>query len=514
MSATAKTFLVGGLGLLFALFVGVLLGNDSLVLPIGIACAGPALLIYLMFFRNIRIEALLLGFLVFGYMVGNRGFAQIGVGGANSPLFFGEVILAVCVALLVLRFTTTREQIIPPTPLGWAIFGFVVAGGIRLYLDTIAHVNGVPAMLAIRDSAAVYYALFFFIAYRLGKDAPSRRFLFRSIILAAIVLLPVAALQYAVPDFLYRFSWHGTPIIYQKGDLVASFLAITSYFFFLNHARGAARLWLSLLSIGSLGLMLIFMSRAAWLGFGAAGVLLVIARRPHFLLYQAAMGAVGLLCLALLKIADVESGGGYLSRFSDKLLSVTDVSGTGTYRGTVGEMSADNNKFRTVWWQSVFDDTMAKAPVFGLGFGYDLAAGFLRNYYGNSGQSDFTTRSPHSIWLTMLGRMGIIGLLAFTSVVILVLHGAFSAALRVARGRAPPESLAVWCAVVILLGAASFGVVLEGPMGGVLFWSFLGLAASQKATAPLPKLVTSNERPSNQPLLASAGRSGLAGSRA
>jgi hypothetical protein len=33
----------------------------------------------------------------------------------------------------------------------------------------------------------------------------------------------------------------------------------------------------------------------------------------------------------------------------------------------------------------------------------------------------------------------------------------------------------------MILGAAAFGVVLEGPMGGVLFWSFLGLAASQSS---------------------------------
>ena len=34
--------------------------------------------------------------------------------------------------------------------------------------------------------------------------------------------------------------------------------------------------------------------------------------------------------------------------------------------------------------------------------------------------------------------------------------------------------------LIILLCSAMFGVVLEGPMGGILFWSFLGIAIGQQ----------------------------------
>ena len=39
----------------------------------------------------------------------------------------------------------------------------------------------------------------------------------------------------------------------------------------------------------------------------------------------------------------------------------------------------------------------------------------------------------------------------------------------------------------MILGAATFGVVLEGPMGGILFWSLLGLACSEPNIAEAPR---------------------------
>jgi O-antigen ligase len=182
---------------------------------------------------------------------------------------------------------------------------------------------------------------------------------------------------------------------------------------------------------------------------------------------------------------------------------MTDVYGSRNYQSESGDVSADNNRFRVVWWQSVYKETMDKAPWFGLGFGYDLAAGFLREYYLNQ-HADFSVRSPHSIWLTMLGRMGIIGLVAFAVFAVLLFREAYLAARRVARGAAKPSTLANWCAAVILLGSASFGVVLEGPMGGILFWTFLGLAVSDaqmSATARVQARRALRAKPLPEPVL-------------
>src|SRR5205814_514812 len=85
-------------------------------------------------------------------------------------------------------------------------------------------------------------------------------------------------------------------------------------------------------------------------------------------------------------------------------------SGKQSFESSVGDIAAGNNEFRAVWWKSVIDETNEKSPVFGLGFGYDLAKRFLRSRQAGN-PYEFDTRSPHSIVLTIYGRMGLIGIL-------------------------------------------------------------------------------------------------------
>ncbi|HEX4639165.1 MAG TPA: hypothetical protein VH170_06745, partial [Chthoniobacterales bacterium] len=172
---------------------------------------------------------------------------------------------------------------------------------------------------------------------------------------------------------------------------------------------------------------------------------------------------------------------------SDKITSIVDFSGSGHYRSAVGDSSAANNEFRTVWWTTVFNETMQKGPFFGLGFGYDLTAGFMRAYFLTGGEDTATTRSPHSILFTVLGRMGLIGLASFLVILYFIFRMALGAARSVAKREQPEMNLIQWCASIILLVASMFGVVLEGPMGGILFWTFLGLAASQESLEQEPK---------------------------
>jgi O-antigen ligase len=120
---------------------------------------------------------------------------------------------------------------------------------------------------------------------------------------------------------------------------------------------------------------------------------------------------------------------------------------------------------------------MATNPALGLGFGYDLARGFLQEYNPDMAE-DFTARSPHNVLLSALGRMGLVGLGLF----LLLLGVLFSRTWRVLRN---PESdatqVALWAGIWTIIVSAHLGVVLEGPMGAVVFWSLLGLADSYRS---------------------------------
>jgi hypothetical protein len=470
---------------LLALILGRQIGHDSWLLPVTLAGGGILFALYILFFRAVTLDALILGVLLFGYIVGNRGFAQLHIGG-HTGIYVGELGLAACVALLGVRFAIRRNKIVPKTPLGWAILFFLLLGGIRLCLDTMFQPSFVSSFTAIRDAATVYYALFFFIAFQLGQNAVARRTVERCVLIGLIALLPVAAVYiFGFAEFFNKITVQGYPIIQQKGDLTTTYLAFGSFYFFLQPARGIWRVCLRVLSLISFAAMLAITGRAALCGFACAVLLLLIARRPRFVFYQAAMTIALLIVIGLLQFARL-SNTSPLGRVMDRVESMTDISRSHSYRGDVGESSAQNNQFRLVWWQSVINETMDKAPVFGLGFGYDLAKKFLISYEAPLNVLEFDTRSPHSIWITVLGRMGLLGISCFAMIAFFILRDAGRAARRVARSEAEPVTLVHWCAAVILLGSATFGVVLEGPMGAIPFWTLLGLAVSAPKQQSLP----------------------------
>ena len=73
---------------LFAIFMGTWIVDDNWKLPLVILLIGGYLLLTKA--TQVTPETYILSFLVFGYIVGNRGFAQITPLG-NLPLFIGEI---------------------------------------------------------------------------------------------------------------------------------------------------------------------------------------------------------------------------------------------------------------------------------------------------------------------------------------------------------------------------------------------------------------------------------------
>ena len=493
-SAVVKSVIVGAAGLVLAVYFGSLLGNGEWVTPVILASIAVLAAIYTIFFKALRLEALILGFLLFGYIVGNRGFAQISVT-RQAPIYLGEAGMLACLAIVGARVALKRERLAARSALSGAIVVFLLIGAARLATDLSLDVNNAPAMTVIRDSATIYYALFFFVGYSVGSDAVGRRLVERCVLAGCVALLPVLIIQLFVsPELFTQITFRGYPVIYHKGDLTSAYLAFASFFFFLQPARGLARIFFRLLAVVFFLGILLVTSRAAIFGYSVGALLVILARRSQLVIWQLTAAVVALIIVGVAQFGQLDKQNTTLQRVADKIESMTDLSGGRSYRGEVGDYSSANNQFRMVWWQSVFDETMRKGPIFGLGFGYDLAAGFIKNYYSNL-YVNFEARSPHSIWLTILGRMGLIGLLSFSVVVFLILREAFITARKVARGALPASCLAFLIGAIIILGSASFGVVLEGPMGGILFWSFLGLAVSQSSTLAAKKVPAATPEP-------------------
>jgi O-antigen ligase len=218
-------------------------------------------------------------------------------------------------------------------------------------------------------------------------------------------------------------------------------------------------------------------NRASMLALLVGTAWLAIGGRWRFAAAQAIAGSVAVVAIlagaSAMRISWEKTP---VFGFYERVVSIADPMGQRTYRGANTFFKGDNNLYRSVWWHAVADETISENPYVGLGFGRDLAARFVREYYPESGE-EFSVRSPHNVLLSIFARMGAVGLLLF-----LALMGVVG--MRTWRAvRAGPREAASWCAVWIMFTSSCLGVVLEGPMGAVVFWTTLGVASAGSATA-------------------------------
>jgi len=142
-----------------------------------------------------------------------------------------------------------------------------------------------------------------------------------------------------------------------------------------------------------------------------------------------------------------------------------------------------SKQFRLAWWGKIIDYTVFGNYFWtGKGFGVNLAD-------DDDFQStvDHSLRSPHNSNVTVLARMGVPGLILW-----LLVQGSFGIGLlraTIAYRRAGDALLAVIGGVVVAYWVAmmvdtSFDPYLEGPQGGIWFWTIFGLGLVVMRFAP------------------------------
>lgn len=414
-------------------------------------------------------DVVFLGLVVVGYLVGNRGFAQLRVLG-NFPLFPAEVALAVAGAWRVAVCALERRLPVHRDWLNVAIGAWLVLGTARVAFDLPVH-----GFLALRDYAMVYYAAFFFLAQHMAREPRARTFLFRSLIVGLAVLTVVGPLYEAFPQFFWtQLTVGGSPVIFFKGDLLNTFLGCAAVLIFAATPERAKKYVLPL-TVAVFVYVLFGNNRASSLALLVAASLYAVAGRGRFPKWHfGAATCVAVIAVGTALFTDNDWAQRKITGVVDRVASVVDPTGVRSYRSEESGNKGDNNRFRWTWWKTVVRQTVSGNPVFGIGFGEDLASAFVREYSPELAD-EFTTRSPHNMFVTTFGRMGAVGVLVWTAVFGLTLVRAWQA-LR----RDDERSSALWLCATMMLVSAIFGVVLEGPMGALPFWTLLGLANARE----------------------------------
>jgi len=414
-------------------------------------------------------EAWLLAFALVGYIVGNRGFAQMQPA-PSIPLLPAEAALLVAVPTLAFRVIFRESPGWRGDLLNYGILAWMLIGTARLPFDIRSY-----GVVALRDYAMIYYAAFFFVAQDYATASPAARLLRRSLTIAFVLLVPVVVSILIAPDFLVaHLTWHGIPIIYHKSDLIATSLGAAFFWLWTRRQQSGHRRW-QLLAAASLLLIAVMASpRAGMFAVFVTTILWVASGRWRIAAAQAGIvAAAGLVAVAAALFSHEDFHTSLPYSMYEHVISFFDPAGHGTYVNNASGDLGGNNQFRLIWWRDVVEDTLATHPVAGQGFGSDLSARFLVDFDLLSDET-FAARSPHSMIVTVIGRMGLLGLAAWLA----LSAGAATLVWRLFKAGGP-DQLGLASVVCVVGVSAYFGVVLEGPMGAVAFWTALGLASAQ-----------------------------------
>jgi hypothetical protein len=398
------------------------------------------------------------------YAFFGRGIAYLGV----SPIYMSEMVLFL--GLLALLVSIRRLQL---TAVHVLLLAFMAWGVMR----TLPYIPqyGIDAL---RDGVLWGYAAFALAvsACLLPSDFRKLTRIFARVLPIFVLWVPIAAvISLRFDNLLPRLP--GAPVSvldFKGGDMavhlagVAAFLVVGLYGPAIGRRVGDLLLWLGWL-VGIAAAAAI--NRGGMLAAGAGGLVATLLQPTFQRLVKPVAVTLGLVLVLLIANPQIEMAKGrYLSisQFIANFTSVVDTSAaSSSLQGTI--------QWRQAWWNTIIDYTF-HGPYFWMGKGYGINLATADGF-----QLDPVTqalRAPHNGHLDVLARSGVIGFglwIAFLAAFALSMIR--SAILARRRGdifwaQIITWILAYWAASTV---NATFDVYLEGPQGGIWFWTLTGI---------------------------------------
>ena len=400
-----------------------------------------------------------LTWVLMGYALLSRSFAYVGV----NPLFIGEITLFF--GLVALYHSKSTRIALKYGPVKWLIA--LIFWGL---LTTIPHV---PAygIDSLRDAVLYGYGVFMIIVAGVVIQHPDRlRYVLIRYRPFIVVFLASAWLIFTVyKTFKYSLPLiPGTNVVAisaKPGDMMVHIAGCCA---FVMVGMGRMNWKLALLLFIDLGVIMVA-NRGGMVAFALAMGTIMALRPPQLkiskLVYSFAL-LITILALWNPTISRQKGRDVSLDQVWENVKSIFVDSEQSRLDGT--------KEWRLNWWTQIVDYTFF-GPYFlmGKGFGINLA-----NSDGYQVESEDALRSPHNGHMTMLARAGVPGFLLW-----LIVHASWSWMMLRHCIEARRRSDYNWAGIFLFLLSywlafmvnTSFDVFLEGPMGGIWFWSIMGL---------------------------------------
>lgn len=483
--------------LLLVLSATTALGIGVAVAPILTALAVATLIALVgLLLAGARVTEVFLGALtvmLIGYAFLSRGFAYVGV----APLYLGELMLPVALLAMLRGRQAGRFQ-----PLHILLLAFMGWGALQTipYLATYG-------LDALRDAVTWGYAAYA-IAISLVLRSSHVRFgidLYRRIIPLFLIWVPLAALLTQVL-VLPTVPGSEVPIVVFKGGDAGVHLAGIAAFILLGlYANGRDPRWLAeaatwafwLLALGVTGIL------------NRGGLVAALMSAATVLYIRAAGRWLAVIFVALVLMVPLILIDPRIKLDSAREISVGQmVDNLSSLVGQTDDPSLEGTKnFRLQWWSRIVDYTIG-GPYFWTGKGYGVN---LADDDGFQPTADGSLRAPHNAHIEILARSGVPGVAIW-----IVLNAAYGLSLIRAGARARKRGDMFWVQVLgfafiywlAALVNASFDPYLQGPQGGIWFWTMfgVGLAAIRLSVVGAIGAASAELRPVHTPIERRPGR--------
>jgi O-Antigen ligase len=422
-----------------------------------------------------------LGALLIGYAFLGRGLAHAGA----PPVYVGELVLGLGVLAVVFGRPVFRLDLVRLLLVGFMAWGL---------LQTVPYF-GRYGVDALRDAVSWGYGFFAFAIAALvtGPDLLRAVDRYRSLIfplcLFIVLTVPFGSSLPALPGS--EIPLNGA----KPGDTAVHLAGIAAFVLLGLYAAVPTRVsevvvWLAWLPAA---VLMGVITRGGLGAIAMSGLAVLFGHAPARLMTPLFVGLIGLVTVVHVDPV-VDLGGNReisIGQVVENVTSVFTESDDPALEGT--------KEYRLRWWGEIYDYTI-DGPYFwtGKGFGVNLADDDGFQVY-----ADHSLRAPHNGHMDILARMGVPGLGLWVG-----LNLAWAVAVLAAVRRARAAGSRTWAAVLIwllvywaaMLVNASFDPYLQGPQGGIWYWSVIGAGIVAIDTVRrLPDVPTIARAPTTRP---------------
>lgn len=461
----------GLLGFAIATALGMLVASYPLVV-LGVAVACLALYgIFQWCHGRLEFWQTLVLLALTPYLILNYGFDNLAVGAGNVHFPIGELLMFAALALVVMGRQSWNLRSIMAEPSVVCLTALLLLSCAHLIVDVPRY-----GLYAVRDSSMFFEAVFLLLGAVWASNPQALQFLMRWMFLVfALNLL-----------YSWTFSWgeqirawsptsgvfHPVPVLGNYWHNALFLLVGALFCIWLAPLIGRWPRWVLVgLAAAQLGGLAILQARSMYIGILIVLlILLLLGQTKKLVSFASTLGwGTGVLAVLLLAVSALgmefqgRMGPVQFSFLADQAKTVLNI----------GDPNArmSHEVDRSKWYGEVWDRVRSSPSNLIVGEGFGQA---LINFENEEG---VPVRQPHNSTLTVLGRLGLLGLSTWLLFIVLMVKR-YVQALRTHHTSRRASALILWLFLLFLLSLllASVQPGFEFSHGAIPFYFFQGLA--------------------------------------